>query len=480
MAGENGNSLLELDELLDATGGIHVLGSGRFYFDSVQTDSRAVEKNTLFVPLIGEKQDGHAYIPQAVEKGASAVIISIKNFENNGNFFSEISMNNPSVYFIAVENTLTALQKAAGRYVERFPDLIKIGITGSSGKTTTKEIAAALLRQKYNVITNKGNLNSETGLPLSVFSIRKEHQVGIFEMGMNRENEIGEISAVLKPRLGIITNIGTAHIGCLGSRENIAREKAKVFDHFYGIGTGFIPENDDFADFLAEQVDGHVVFYGEGCDENVKFSADLGLDGTEFYICDEKAVLKLPGRYNYNNALAAIALAEHLGLSAGQIVKGFESLEGMFGRSEVIRGKYTIVRDCYNANPDSMEKALDFAGSVSGNFGKILVLGDMLELGEDSVHEHEKTGEESVSCGCSLIVFAGTEMKAAYEKAVETAAAKKNDVKLEYVEGCSDAAMKNIARIVEDNACAGDFILVKGSRGMGLERAVSMILGDSE
>ncbi|MBO6176547.1 MAG: UDP-N-acetylmuramoyl-tripeptide--D-alanyl-D-alanine ligase [Treponema sp.] len=480
MAGENGNSLLELNELLEATGGVHVLGSGRFYFDSVQTDSRAVEKNTLFVPLIGEKQDGHVYIPQAVEKGAGAVIISFKNFEKDGSLFSEISRKNPDVYFIAVENTLTALQKAAGRYVEKFPDLIKIGITGSSGKTTTKEIAAALLRQKYTVITNKGNLNSETGLPLSVFNIRKEHQVGIFEMGMNRENEIGEISAVLKPRLGIITNIGTAHIGCLGSRENIAREKAKVFDHFYGIGTGFIPKNDDFAGFLAEQVDGHVVYYGEGCDENIKFSADLGLDGTEFYVCGKKAVLKLPGRYNYNNALAAVALAEHLGLSAEQIVKGFESLEGMFGRSEVIRGKYTVIRDCYNANPDSMEKALEFTGSVSGSFGKILVLGDMLELGEDSFREHEKTGEEAVACGGSLIVFAGTEMKAAYEKAVKTAVEKKIDVKLEYVEGCSDAAMESIARLVKASASAGDIILVKGSRGMGLERAVSKILEETE
>ncbi|MCR5217186.1 UDP-N-acetylmuramoyl-tripeptide--D-alanyl-D-alanine ligase [Treponema sp.] len=479
MSVKNECSLLELDELTQAVSGIHVLGSGNFYFDSVQTDSRAVVKNTMFVPLIGENQDGHKYVPQAVESGASVVLISLANFEKDGSFFSDISLKHPDVFFIAVENTLTALQKAAGRYVEKFPELIKIGVTGSSGKTTTKEIAAAILRQKYNVITNKGNLNSETGLPLSVFTIRKEHEVGIFEMGMNRENEIGEISAVLKARYGIITNIGTAHIGCLGSRENIAREKAKVFDHFYGIGTAFIPKNDDFASFLADQVDGHVVYYGDGCDEHVKFSADLGLDGTEFFIDGEKAVLKLPGRYNYGNALAAVALAKHLGLSSSQIAAGINSLKGMFGRSEVIKGKYTVIQDCYNANPDSMEKALDFISSVSCSGKKILVLGDMLELGEDSLKEHEKAAVQAMDTAASLVIFAGNEMKAACDKALELEAEKKSGIKIEYAEGCSMDTMKKIGDILAANAGEGDIILVKGSRGMGLERVVKLILGEA-
>ncbi|MBP5175699.1 MAG: UDP-N-acetylmuramoyl-tripeptide--D-alanyl-D-alanine ligase, partial [Treponema sp.] len=250
----SGESLLSLEDVLDSTGGVHVLGTGEFSFGSVQTDSRNVVKGTLFVPLIGEVQDGHAYIPQALEKGASVVFICMANYEKDSHFFTELSQKYPDVYFIAVENTLHALQAAAGRYVEKFPNLIRVGVTGSSGKTTTKEILAAILSRKYNLVCNEGNLNSETGLPLSVFKIRKEHELGLFEMGMNREGEMGEIAAVLKPRFAVITNIGTAHIGNLGSRENIAAEKARIFEHFHSFGTAVIPREDDFASFLENQV----------------------------------------------------------------------------------------------------------------------------------------------------------------------------------------------------------------------------------
>ncbi|HAZ95802.1 MAG TPA: UDP-N-acetylmuramoylalanyl-D-glutamate--2,6-diaminopimelate ligase, partial [Treponema sp.] len=292
------DSLLSLEEILEAVNGVHVLGNAPLCIKSVQTDSRLVEENTLFVPLIGEKQDGHSYIPQAIEKGASAVFIRMKNFEDNGNYFVELHEKNPSVIFIAVENTLEALQKAAARYVEKFPHLIKIGVTGSSGKTTTKEILVSILSQKYNVVSNKGNLNSETGLPLSVFNIRTEHECGVFEMGMNRENEIGEIASVLKPRFAIVTNIGTAHIGILGSRENIAKEKSKIFSYFGGFGTGVIPSDDDFSDFLKNEIDGKVVFYGNDTD-SVKYICDLGLKGTKFSIDGIETVLPLPGKYNY-------------------------------------------------------------------------------------------------------------------------------------------------------------------------------------
>ena len=150
---------------------------------------------------------------------------------------------------------------------------------------------------------NEGNLNSETGLPLSVFKIRKEHELGLFEMGMNRAGEMGEIAAVLKPRFAVITNIGTAHIGNLGSRENIAAEKARIFEHFHSFGTAVIPREDDFASFLENQVDGNVVFYGEGCDESISSVKDCGLDGTSFMVDGHKASLCLPGKYNFRNAM---------------------------------------------------------------------------------------------------------------------------------------------------------------------------------
>ena len=465
-------TLLTMEETLESTGGIFVLGDGNWHFSSVQTDSRLVEKDTLFVPLIGEFQDGHKYIPQAVEKGASCVFICLSNYEKNPAFFNEIHNSNPEVNFIAVENTLTALQKAAGKYVEKFPSLIKVAVTGSSGKTTTKEILAAVLARKYRVVTNKGNLNSETGLPLSVFNIRKEHEAGVFEMGMNRENEIGEISAVLKAHYAIVTNIGTAHIGLLGSRDNIAREKAKVFDHFDSQSTGVIPFDDDYAEFLEKQIRGKCIHYGKDTD-SVKFIADLGLKGTEFSVGKNRAVLKLPGKYNYKNALGAIALCQELGVSDSEIAQGINDLEPMFGRSQVIEDKYTIVQDCYNANPDSMEKSIEFVSSVTSGEKKIFVLGDMLELGADSEKEHEKTGIMAAESSADKVFFVGTEMENAYKAACK----KSSGDRFVYCSEKTDDALMTISLEIKKEFSEHSIVLIKASRGMGLERLTKFLCG---
>lgn len=465
-------SLLTLEQVLQATDGVHVLGPSSITFTSVETDSRNVVKNTLFVPLKGEFQDGHKYIPQAVEKGASVVFIAKKNYEEDSEFFVNIHFENKGVTFIAVDNTMTALQKAAGAYVEKFPHLIKIAVTGSSGKTTTKEILSSIMKQKYNVICNKGNLNSETGLPLSVFNIRPEHQCGIFEMGMNRENEIGEISAVLKANFAIVTNIGTAHIGILGSRENIAREKAKVFDHFHNFGTGVIPFDDDYVEFLKDQIEGKVVLYGQDTD-SVKYIADLGLEGTKFSVGGIETVLSLPGKYNYKNALGAIALAQVLDLTAEEISKGISSLEPMFGRSQVLKGKFTVVQDCYNANPDSMEKSVEFFSSVESDHKKILVLGDMLELGDEASSAHEKILSMALASKPHLICLVGKNICGAMEK---VSGASEETIVLQSAEH-DDESIKILVEKLLNYAEEGSLVLVKGSRGIGLERVSRLLEG---
>ncbi len=364
---ENIESLLKLPEILEVVGGVLLNGdfpSENFCFTNVQTDSRNVVEKSLFVPLIGENQDGHSYIPQALEKKASAVFVSKKTSKNLLDDLKKQAADNKNVAFILVENTLHALQKAAGAYVRKFPRLIRCAVTGSSGKTTTKEIAASILRQKFSVIATKGNFNSETGLPLSVFNIRSEHELGLFEMGMNRVNEIGEIAEVFKPNYAIVTNIGTAHIGILGSRQNIANEKKKIFTYIDSFGAAFIPQKDDFASFLEKGVKGKVVKYGLDCDESVKLVVDEGLSGTVFTVDGLLMRLSLPGKYNFLNALAAIALAKELGCTAEQIKCGIESLKPLGGRSTIKKGKFTVLEDCYNANPDSMEKALDLCADT--------------------------------------------------------------------------------------------------------------------
>ncbi len=238
-------TLLTKTELLKAVNGSQ-LGNADCVFDDVQTDSRNVssEKKCMFVPLMGEFQNGHKYIPDVLAKNASVVLIENKEYSENKEKYNQLVKDNSEVCFVLVENTLTALQNAAEAYVSKKAEkMIRVSITGSSGKTTTKEMMVSVCKAYYgddNVAYTKGNLNSETGLPLSVFKIRGDEKIGIFEMGMNRENEIGEISRVWKSQYGIITNIGTAHIGILGSRENIAREKRKSLDYIPSTGAACI------------------------------------------------------------------------------------------------------------------------------------------------------------------------------------------------------------------------------------------------
>ncbi len=469
-------SLLSLEDLLNAAGGVHLLGNGTFCFTSVSTDSRNLTEKSLFVPLIGETQDGHAYVPQALEKGASVVLIALGKYESNSDFFVSLSKKYPSVYFIGVQNTLHGLQAAAAGYVSKFPNLIKVSVTGSSGKTTTKEIALSLLSQKYNVVANVGNLNSETGLPLSVFTIRPEHELGLFEMGMNRKNEMKEIAGVLKPSFAIITNIGTAHIGILGSRENIAAEKSHVFDYFDGKGTAIIPKDDDFASYLQDKAGGHAVFYGDGFPSNVKFISDDGLEGTSFAIDGIPVHLSIPGKYNYKNALGAIALAQSLGLTTDEIVKGFKSIKTIFGRSEIIRGDVTVVQDCYNANPDSMEKAIEMLSCDTKSLHHFLVLGDMLELGDSSLESHTKVIRFAVESG-AYVLLVGSEMHRAYEKLCAD--------KTVSLENCScfadksDKSVDDAVALLKIKMHKNDAVLIKGSRGMALERISQKILKEA-
>ncbi len=480
-AAENKTSLLTLEELLSAVDGTVICAKEfnprAFCFSSVVTDSRNVVPACLFVPLIGEFQDGHKYIPQAVKSGAGVVFVAESAFGENRALYENLAEENSRVAFILVKNTLTALQNAAQKYVEKFPKLIRVSVTGSSGKTTTKELAASVLSQKFNVVCNKGNLNSETGLPLSCFEIRPEHEVALLEMGMNRENEIGELALTFKPQFCAITNIGTAHIGKLGSRQKIAEEKKKIFDYLQSGGVAVIPAADDFAQFLAEGVKGKVVRYGRSVENNgIEFVSDDGIDGTTFKVDGVTIHLAIPGSYNYLNALAAVELARALGLKAEEIKKGIENVKPLSGRSHILKGKYTILEDCYNANPDSMEKAIEFAGSVKFNGKKIFVLGSMLELGQESCEAHKKAGLEAVKGGADMIIFVGKDMLAGFE-AAESCGAGTENLRLKYFEKSDDESILAVAELIKGFASDGDFILLKASHGIALDRLVPLLNG---
>ena len=461
-APQNEQSLMTLSEVLKAVDGklLSKTKEEEFCFSGVACDSRKVEKNFIFFPLVNN-QDGHDYIPQAIENGASVIFVTDYYADFHNQQIKDIIKTGVAV--ISVGHTMYALQRLAASYVLKFPSLIRIGITGSSGKTTTKEIAVNVLSQKYSVVYNEGNLNSETGLPLSVFKIRQNHQVGIFEMGMNRKGEIAELASVLYPQYGIITNVGTAHIGILGTRQAIAEEKKQIFKFFNSKAFGYIPSDDDFADFLAESK-GNIKKVSQDFISDVKFS---GLEGTSFKYKGENINFSLCGKYNLKNALSVIALAEELGLSSEEIKTGLETVKTIFGRNQIVKKDFTFILDCYNANPDSMKASVEFCSEVECSGKKVFVLADMLELGDESENAHKEIAEIVEKSSADYVIFFGEEMS----KAKSFVSSKKLDA----ISTSDENAVDFVAKKLKDFCGKDDIVLLKGSRGMKLERIVEAV-----
>ncbi len=477
-------SLLNKDELIKAVKGTQ-LGNAECSFVDVQTDSRNVKEEApcMFIPLMGEFQNGHKYIPDVLKKKASVIILNESEYKTNISYYNRLVEENPDVCFICVENTLHALQDAAEAYVEKkCRKMILVSITGSSGKTTTKELMVSVAHAHWGedgVAYTKGNLNSETGLPLSVFKIRGDEKIGIFEMGMNRINEIGEISKVLKSKYGIITNIGTAHIGILGSRENIAAEKRKSLDYIPESGAAFLPAADDFCDYCCENVKGKVVKFGSEIPSEisgVRFVEDRGLFGTVFELDNLTVNFPLSGNYNYLNALSVIACAKELGIPSEEIKTGLESVAAISGRMEIREinlcneKKVVLIKDCYNANLDSMMKVIDFCGGLKDVGKKIFVLADMKELGSESVKSHEAVGKALFNSDTDYIFLVGDEMKNAYRML----AGRKN---VYWYEVATENNYKKIADRITGLSESNDVILLKGSHSMQLEKLEPILCG---
>ena len=407
-------------------------------------------------------------------------------YNEKSSFYDDLAAANSDVCFVRVENTLHALQDAAEAYVsKKCQNMILVSITGSSGKTTTKEMMVSVARAHFGeagVAYTYGNLNSETGLPLSVFKIRGDEKIGIFEMGMNRVNEIGEISKVLKSRFGIITNIGTAHIGILGSQQNIAQEKRKSFDYIPADGAAFVPADDAFADYCTENVRGKVVKFGADVPASVsgvKFIEDKGLFGSVFELDGLTVKLPLSGRYNYLNALSVIACAKEIGIPSEDIKRGLESVAAMAGRMEVRETvlengkKIILIKDCYNANLDSMMKVIDFCDGLKEIGKKVFVLADMKELGAESEKSHKAVGTKLNEVKPDYTFLIGPEMKAAL-------AAVENQQNVKWFEESGDDTFASIKKSVISFANNNDVVLLKGSHSMNLEKLADLLCGGKQ
>jgi UDP-N-acetylmuramoyl-tripeptide--D-alanyl-D-alanine ligase len=460
---QTGESLLMNEEILDACRGSPVTVSrSHSFISSVSIDSRQVREMSLFVPLKGERVDGHAFLEDAVNRGAIMLFVDEDEWQRRASGLLPI-IRKKDVTVIRVNNTLTALQTIAGYYVKQFPNLYKIGVTGSNGKTTTKEIIGAILSRETETIINEGNMNSEIGLPLSVFNIRPHHQYAVFEMGMNYAGEMDVLADIVKPDAALITNIGIAHIGILGTKDAIAFEKKKIFKHFDGKQKSFLYENELYRSYLSHDVKGKIMLYGTEHTKGFHGYEDLGLDGMIIHWEEFRILYPFFGFHNLLNALGSISVACELGIEPVHIKEGLETVKPLFGRSQIIRNNITIIQDCYNANPDSVKEVLHFLRSVPWKGRKIVVLGSMLELGEKEEETHSHVAMYSATMGFEMVFLFGKEFEPAYRKQMK-------ERSTDPVFWTSD--FERLLATVTSFVKQGDLVLLKGSRGVELERLV--------
>lgn len=432
---------------------------------AVEVDSRAVHPGALFAALPGERADGHDYIVPALAAGATVILAAEEGWKRRSSILDP-ALARAGAAAVLVPDSLGGLQKAARAWRMRYPSLVRVGITGSSGKTTTKECLGRILARKYRTAVNPGNLNSEIGLPQAMFLLRPEHEAGVFEMGINHEREMDALVRVWEPSHALITNIGTAHIGILGSREAIAREKKKIFSRISETGAAFAWEDDDFLSLLAEELPSGLRTFGPRTLEGLQGFRDAGLDGWVLRYQGVDIAFPLPGMHNLLNALAAAALAAALGCGPDAVREGLEGVKALFGRSEIFRGSVTVFRDCYNSNPDSAARVLDFCDSLTWPGRRVYALGSMLELGTESEAEHRALGRRAGHSRADALLLFGAET-------AETARAAKEA-------GFSGPVVQTenfeeLARAAAELAREGDLWLLKASRGMGLERLTEIL-----
>jgi len=426
-------------------------------------DSRKLEEGFLFVALKGERTDGHCFIRDAEKRGATAALVSVDFIKSMDGSELVAGLSMP---LMVHEDPLAALQQLAAAWVDRFPQLIRIGVTGSNGKSTTKELLAAILSASAPTVKNPGNLNSEIGLPLAVLQIGEEHRYGVFEMGVNHQGEMEQMVRVLRPRHGLITNVGTAHIGLLGSREGIAREKVGLFSALPSDGFGFYPEGFEWIDLFRSECAASLVSFGLKSTEGIESVEALGLKGWRIRYEARDLHLAQPGKHNLNNCLAAIQVARSLGIGPDEVKRGVEKVMLLEGRSQVIDGEVTIVHDGYNANTESMMAMLATLRESIAVERLIVVLASMKELGDDAEAYHRLLGRELAGFGPKAVLLFGGEMRAAYEEAA------RNGYR-GILRHTND--FEELRTLVSGTVCAGDTVLLKGSRSMELERLIPVL-----
>jgi len=420
---------------------------------SIVTDSRKVKKNSLFAAIVGERVDGHSFVAQCVEVGAVCALCEKAPSDN--------------VPYILVENTKQALIDIATAYRLTF-EIPFVGISGSVGKTTTKEMIASVLSQKFNVHKTQGNFNNDLGVPLTLFALEEEHEVAVVEMGISDFGEMSVLANIVKPDVCVLTNIGNCHLECLGDRDGVKKAKTEMFEFMQEGGVAVLCKDDDKLCEI-EKVNGKnpVTF---GLCENADFTAE-GIssnneDRTSFTVKYEggefEATVYALGKHMVTNALCATAIGKHFGLSDEEIAKGISEYKPAGSRQNVIKSeKLTIIDDCYNANPASMKASIETLAGFQGR--RVAILGDMKELGKTEVELHQEIGRFAVEKKLDLVIAIGDLALNIYKEA-------RPYIDCEWFQTSEEAKLEMYEMLT-----IGDTVLVKASHSMKFEEIVEYL-----
>ena len=425
---------------------------------AVTTDSRKITEGCLYIPMKGAKFNGHDFIPQVMESGA---LLSLTEKDEAAEGFP----------YIKVKRTDIAIQRIAEFYRVEL-GIPVVGITGSVGKTSTKEMIAAVLSQKYNVLKTAGNFNNNLGLPLTIFRITEEHEIAVLEMGISHFGEMTDLARTARPNTMVITNIGTCHLEFLKDRDGVFEAKTECFEYVDFENGTVVLNGDDDKLCRVDQVHGRApIFYG--MDPGMRVYAEniqpLGLKGTACTInIDDRyfdVTVPIPGRHMVMNALAGAAVGSLYGLTDEEIKAGIESLETLGGRFNIVEtGKYTIIDDCYNANPMSMKASLGVLNDVEERC--VAILGDMGELGENEAALHREVGEYAGEQNIDEYIVVGELSKNIAEAIREV----KPEADLHTFE-----TVEELIPALDSLLKEGDIVLVKASHFMGFDRIVEAL-----
>jgi UDP-N-acetylmuramoyl-tripeptide--D-alanyl-D-alanine ligase len=450
------------NEILQATGGELMGATPDRLYAAVSIDSRRIAREDVFVAIVGAVHDGHKFAADVVAQGARGLII---NRQQSGALPIR-QWQNKEVACFAVADTTTALGDLAA-FNRRRTDVAVVAITGSNGKTTTRQMTTGVVAQKYKTLATIGNYNNQIGLPLTLLNLAPDHRWAVVELGTNNPGEIGRLARICSPDIGVITNIGPAHLEGLGSLEGVAQEKGQLLRHLRSGGKAALNADDPRVLQLAHEIKNEVCFFGLSDRARIRAEKiqqnDRGI-AFSLVLFDQRVSITLNahGQFMVINALAAAAVGYLLGLTPAQIKAGLEAFSPVPGRMNILRtpAGLQIIDDTYNANPDSMIAALAALKTLSAGHRMILVAGDMLELGARSEALHREIGAAAARSGIRRLYVCG--------RFAPAVAAGARDAGMPAADTIT-APREKISAALQDWLQPGDWILVKGSRGMTME-----------